>query len=77
MSIFRKRVGFIAFCCLLLFFCDGCGSARIPESVEGNTGNLFGASARCNDGTLSYSDNCSGTCSSHGGVNEWYNDCGR
>jgi hypothetical protein len=35
-----------------------------------------GASAKCNDGTLSYSQNCAGTCSSHGGVQTWYNGCG-
>jgi hypothetical protein len=30
-----------------------------------------GVSAICNDGTLSYSRNRSGTCSHHGGVREW------
>ena len=35
------------------------------------------ASAVCRDGTLSYSQNCSGTCSRHGGVAHWYNGCGR
>ena len=33
-------------------------------------------SALCNDGTYSYSKNCSGTCSHHKGVNTWYNSCG-
>lgn len=40
---------------------------------------LFGgrATAICNDGTKSYSKNCSGTCSGHGGVRQWLrNDCG-
>lgn len=31
-----------------------------------------GASARCRDGSLSYSAHHSGTCSHHGGVTEWY-----
>jgi hypothetical protein len=31
------------------------------------------ATARCKDGTLSYSKNRSGTCSQHGGVAEWLN----
>ncbi|MFA5778189.1 MAG: DUF3761 domain-containing protein [Candidatus Paceibacterota bacterium] len=30
-----------------------------------------GASARCGDGTYSFSQNRRGTCSRHGGVNEW------
>lgn len=33
-------------------------------------------SARCVDGTMSHSQNCSGTCSGHGGVAEWFNNCG-
>lgn len=33
-------------------------------------------SAICVDGSLSYSQTCSGTCSSHGGVATWYNNCG-
>ena len=32
------------------------------------------ATAKCNDGTYSASRNCSGTCSSHGGVKTWMND---
>jgi len=30
-----------------------------------------GASARCRDGTWSFSEHHSGTCSHHGGVAEW------
>jgi uncharacterized protein DUF3761 len=30
-----------------------------------------GATAKCNDGTYSFSKHHSGTCSSHGGVDEW------
>jgi len=36
-------------------------SGRVPE----------GASARCRDGTCSFSRHRSGTCSRHGGVAEW------
>ncbi|MGI5228091.1 DUF3761 domain-containing protein [Actinoallomurus sp. CA-142502] len=31
-----------------------------------------GATARCNDGTFSYSQHHQGTCSHHGGVAVWY-----
>jgi len=31
-----------------------------------------GASAKCRDGTYSFSQNRRGTCSHHGGVAEWY-----
>ena len=31
-----------------------------------------GASAKCRDGTYSYSQHRSGTCSHHGGVSTWY-----
>lgn len=40
-------------------------------SVANTTTSNSGASAKCNDGTYSYSSNCSGTCSSHGGVSIW------
>jgi hypothetical protein len=30
-----------------------------------------GASARCRDGTFSFSEHHSGTCSHHGGVSDW------
>jgi hypothetical protein len=30
-----------------------------------------GASAKCKDGTLSFSQHRSGTCSGHGGVAQW------
>jgi hypothetical protein len=32
----------------------------------------FGASAKCKDGTYSFSENRRGTCSRHGGVSIWY-----
>jgi hypothetical protein len=34
--------------------------------------NPIGPTALCNDGTLSYSEHSSGTCSKHGGVEVWY-----
>jgi hypothetical protein len=30
-----------------------------------------GATAQCNDGTYSFSQHRSGTCSGHGGVRQW------
>lgn len=39
-------------------------------AVEENT-IPAGASARCKDGTYSFSQNRRGTCSGHGGVSEW------
>ena len=33
--------------------------------------NPVGATARCRDGTYSYSEHASGTCSHHGGVRIW------
>lgn len=46
-------------------------------NVDGNCikspgSNPAGASARCRDGTYSYSQHRQGTCSRHGGVAEWY-----
>jgi hypothetical protein len=40
-----------------------------PE--ESPSGAPAGATARCEDGTYSFSESRSGTCSSHGGVAEW------
>lgn len=34
-------------------------------------GRPAGASARCSDGTWSFSEHHSGTCSHHGGVSQW------
>jgi hypothetical protein len=31
-----------------------------------------GATARCNDGSYSFSQSRSGTCSGHGGVGQWF-----
>ena len=46
------------------------------ENVDGNcvhrpSSETAGASAKCKDGTYSYSQHRSGTCSGHGGVAEW------
>lgn len=47
------------------------------RNVDGNcvhrpSDNPSGASARCRDGSYSYSQNRRGTCSGHGGVATWY-----
>jgi len=45
--------------------------------IFGCGGDSGGHTAQCNDGTYSDSTNCSGTCSSHGGVSTWYiSNCG-
>jgi hypothetical protein len=49
---------------------SGSGST-VHSSVTASTAPSGGATARCNDGTLSYSQNHRGTCSHHGGVAEW------
>jgi hypothetical protein len=46
------------------------------ENVSGHcvrspSSNPAGATARCRDGTYSYSEHASGTCSHHGGVGRW------
>jgi hypothetical protein len=42
-------------------------AASVPEEAD-----HAGATARCGDGSLSYSAHRRGTCSHHGGVAEWY-----
>jgi hypothetical protein len=44
-----------------------CGSG-----VQQAPSNARGATARCRDGTFSYSQHHQGTCSWHGGVATWY-----
>lgn len=44
---------------------------RVPSPVFSDT-RPAGASARCRDGSYSFSRNRRGTCSHHGGVAEWY-----
>ena len=39
--------------------------------VHSPSNNPVGATARCRDGTYSYSEHASGTCSHHGGVRIW------
>ncbi|WP_406637930.1 DUF3761 domain-containing protein [Amycolatopsis sp. WGS_07] len=52
-----------------------CGSDYYRNSsgncVHRPDSNPSGATARCNDGTYSYSQHRSGTCSHHGGVKQW------
>ncbi len=48
----------------------GEGAATGGSSKSGTVSN--GATALCNDGTLSYSQHHQGTCSHHGGVAVWY-----
>lgn len=49
--------------------------APAPRTVTGqntNAGGPNGATAKCRDGTLSFSAHRSGTCSRHGGVAQWF-----
>ena len=39
--------------------------------VHSPSSSPIGATARCRDGTYSYSEHASGTCSHHGGVSRW------
>jgi hypothetical protein len=39
--------------------------------VHSPSSSALGATARCADGTFSYSEHASGTCSHHGGVAVW------
>ena len=50
---------------------DG-NSVHSPAYSDSNTA-PEGATAQCNDGTYSFSQHHSGTCSHHGGVSEWLN----
>lgn len=54
---------------LILLAVAGCGSGGGDSSSNSSTSN--NATAKCVDDTYSYSQNCSGTCSSHGGVAVW------
>jgi hypothetical protein len=48
---------------------DGNTVQRPAYSTDGQV--PAGASARCGDGTYSFSENRRGTCSGHGGVSQW------
>ncbi len=43
------------------------------QGVSINNSIPAGATAKCADGTYSFSQHRSGTCSHHGGVTQWYN----
>ena len=63
-----RKHALILFVLSLLAIASGCGAGG-PEGKGQPT-------ARCTDGTYSYSENHSGTCSSHGGVAEWLDGSG-
>jgi hypothetical protein len=55
---------------------DAFACKRYYKNVSGNcvhrpSSDPAGATARCSDGTYSYSQHASGTCSHHGGVATW------
>jgi hypothetical protein len=43
----------------------------LAEAFKSDAATLDGATALCSDGTFSFSSNCPGTCSHHGGVAQW------
>jgi uncharacterized protein YraI len=45
--------------------------ARVAAPLFSQQGPPRGATARCRDGTYSFSQSRSGTCSGHGGVSKW------
>jgi hypothetical protein len=55
-----------------VLLCVGCGN----DSNDSGSGSNSGATAVCNDGSLSFSKSVQGTCSGHGGVKEWVNKPG-
>jgi len=59
MSVFMRRLVGALIGLSILTFLSTCGEVKEPT-------------ARCLDGTYSYSANHRGTCSWHGGVAEWY-----
>ncbi len=63
------KIFILGFCVLLLISCGSGGG-------DGGGSGASSHSALCNDGTYSDSKSCSGTCSSHGGVKQWYVNCG-
>lgn len=66
----RSKMKKLLFSLFSLLFLVSCGGGD-----DGNS-SASSHSALCNDGTYSDSKSCSGTCSSHGGVKEWYVNCG-
>jgi hypothetical protein len=46
--------------------------ATVPPATQPTPDHPAGATAKCRDGTYSYSQSRSGTCSHHGGVAIWY-----
>jgi len=52
---------------ILTTLLSACGGGNEPETYQ----DPKNATAICNDGTYSYSQTRSGTCSGHGGVRTW------
>ena len=51
-----------------------CVSVAVIEEPRAPTAETRKPTAKCRDGSFSYSKHRSGTCSSHGGVQEWMTD---
>ena len=53
------------------YYTNVSGNTVHSPAYSNNNSIPSGASARCRDGTYSFSQHRSGTCSHHGGVSEW------
>ena len=52
------------------------GAPKTPVAAAANAGGAAGATAKCKDGTYSYSTH-NGACSNHRGVKEWLDGSGK
>ncbi len=65
-----KKMAFIL-ALLMVLAIIGCGSDSGNDGISAGT--QGGPTAKCVDGTYSFSTHSKGTCSGHGGVSEWIN----
>jgi len=54
-------------------YASSSGTGTQSDSSGSTSGSSSGATAQCVDGSYSYSQHRSGTCSHHGGVDHWIN----
>ncbi|MBA3766796.1 MAG: DUF3761 domain-containing protein [Acidobacteria bacterium] len=71
-KIRAQSMAFVLFL-VLIVGCLAPSTLSFHGAANGNSNSNppAGATARCNDGTYSYSQHRRGTCSHHGGVAEW------
>lgn len=54
---------------------EGCAEHTVGQCAADQP-HSDGATAQCADGSISYSEHFSGTCSGHGGVQRWFKEPG-